>query len=137
VRRAVAAAGLGDRVVLRGALDARSLEREWLAADLFATASAYEGYGMAVAEALKRGLPVVASACDGLVRWVPAPAVATVAPGDAAALAAAIRPLIDDPARRRAAADAAWIFGQGLPSWDQAAAAVAHALDQAAAAAPA
>ncbi|HVV92881.1 MAG TPA: glycosyltransferase family 4 protein [Hyphomicrobiales bacterium] len=133
IGRAIAAAGLGDRVVLRGALDPAALAAEWEAADLFVTASAYEGYGMALAEALKRGLPVVASACDGLVRRVPAPA-ATVAPaGDAAALAAAIRALIENPTRRRAAADGAWVYGQSLPGWDDTAAAVAHALAQVAA----
>ena len=132
VRHTIAAAGLEHRVVLRGTLDAPSLATEWASADLFVTTSAYEGYGMAAAEALAHGLPVVASACDGLIRRVPA-AAAAVPAGDAAALAGALRALLASPARRRAMAGAAWVYGQTLPGWDETAARVAAVLERIAA----
>jgi glycosyltransferase involved in cell wall biosynthesis len=128
LREAVAAAGLGSRITLAGAAaDARA---ELAAADIFALASEYEGYGMAFAEALAQGLPVVACRSDAVADLVPEAAGALVPPGDVAAFAAALAALLDDPARRRASAAAAWAAGQRLPRWSDAGAAVAGALER-------
>jgi glycosyltransferase involved in cell wall biosynthesis len=50
---------IAHRVCFAGELVGDALEAAWWDADLFASATYYEGYGMAIAEALKRGLPVV------------------------------------------------------------------------------
>ena len=122
------AVGLDDRIALVGTVvDTRA---ELAAADLFVLASEYEGYGMAFAEALSQGVPVVACRAGAIADLVPEAAGALVPPRDPPALAAALATLLDDPARRRRAAEAAWEAGRGLPGWDETAARVAAALDR-------
>ncbi|MBP7241177.1 glycosyltransferase family 4 protein, partial [Amaricoccus sp.] len=122
----VEAAGLGDRIELLGVVaDTRALMAE---ADVFALASEYEGYGMAFAEAMSQGLPVVACNAAAIAALVPANAGGLVPPGDPEAFAAVLSLLLDDPARRAAAAEAAFRAGLGLPRWADAAAIVAGAL---------
>lgn len=77
VRRRAAAAGLAARVRLRGAV--KSLEPFWRAADVFVSASRHEGYGMAVAEAVARGLPVLTTSAGAIGSWL-SPSAAHVAP---------------------------------------------------------
>jgi glycosyltransferase involved in cell wall biosynthesis len=58
--------GLGDRVSFPGPRTGADLERSYAAADLMVLASRAETYGMAVIEALARGLPIVAAEVGGL-----------------------------------------------------------------------
>lgn len=126
LRARVAGLGLERRVAIVGALtDTRA---EMTRADIFALASEYEGYGMAFAEAMSQGLPVVACRAGAIADLVPEAAGALAAPGDAVAFAAALRPLIADPALRAARAEAAWAAGRALPGWAETAARVAAAL---------
>lgn len=109
--------GIARRVTFAGELVADALDHLWQHADVFALATHYEGYGMAIAEALKRGLPVAATnggAAGDLV--TPASGV-LVSPGDEAALALAMRRLIFDIALRAEMAESAWHVGQTLPDW--------------------
>lgn len=131
VQQRIAAHDLTDRITLAGEADAKTLAAAYAAADIFVLASAFEGYGMAFAEALARGLPVVGSG-DGAVRdTVPETAGIIVPVGDRAALAAALTRVIEDPALRGRLAGGAHAAGQMLPDWVLAGHAFAAALDAA------
>ena len=68
-------------------------------ADLFVLASRFEGYGMAYAEAIAHGLPVIGSKAGAIPDTVPAGAGLLVAPDDVGALAQALGRLIGDAER--------------------------------------
>jgi len=72
------------------------------AADLLVMPSHWEGFGLAAAEAMAAGLPVVATDVPGLREVVADGQTGLlVSPGEAAAVADAVMQLADDPAMRR------------------------------------
>jgi glycosyltransferase involved in cell wall biosynthesis len=109
--------GLAQRVILRGALNEAELNGEYAEARLFVLPSYFEGYGMAFTEAMTRGLPVVACAAGAVPKTVPADAGVLVPPGDADALAQALRRLLTNRNELEVRANAAWAYGQTLPRW--------------------
>ena len=131
LRALVAALRVDERVRFAGALDDAALETLWAGADLFALASWWEGYGMAVAEALKRGLPVAVTSGGAAAALVPAEAGVVCQPGDIEQLSKALRRVIFDAPLRRDMAAAAWQAGQALPGWPTQIAAFAAALSAA------
>lgn len=130
ITRRIKSHGLGDRIVLTGAISEAALAREFDAADLYVSASLFEGYGMALAEALAWGLPIVAARAGAVPHTVPAAASVLVEPGDADSLAAAIGPLLGEPDRRQALADHAWQHAQSLPTWGRTAAILQQTLQE-------
>lgn len=128
LRAAIAAAGLDDRVTLAGPVDDGARDALFEAADLLVSASLLEGYGMALAEALARGLPLVASTGGAAGETVPAGCGLAVPPGDVAALRAALARMIAEPALRRRCGEAAWAAGQRLPRWSDTSARIAATL---------
>jgi glycosyltransferase involved in cell wall biosynthesis len=128
LRASVAAAGLGERIVFAGELDRAPLDVRYDAADVFVLPTWYEGYGMAVAEALARGLPVVSTATGAIADLVGTEAGLLVPPGDAAALAAALREVVTDPALRARLAEGARTARGRLRSWDDAAGLMARTI---------
>jgi glycosyltransferase involved in cell wall biosynthesis len=88
----------GSRLLALGRLDRARLVRVFQAASLFVYPSLYEGFGLPPAEALACGVPAVALDTSSLPEVVGEAGV-LVAPGDTAALAAALGRLVADPAR--------------------------------------
>jgi glycosyltransferase involved in cell wall biosynthesis len=108
---------IAHRVRFAGELVGEALEAVWRGADLFALATNYEGYGMAIAEALKRGLPVVVTD-GGAAGALITPESGCVCPvGDRDQVSKALRRLIVDHDLRLYMAEQAWQVGQTLPSW--------------------
>jgi glycosyltransferase involved in cell wall biosynthesis len=92
-------AGIGDRIIATDAADPRGdLVLDYIASDVCVQASRAEGLGFSVLEALACGTPVVASAVGGLVETIQNGVTGwTVPPGDPAALASALRDVLDHP----------------------------------------
>jgi glycosyltransferase involved in cell wall biosynthesis len=133
LRAQIAASGLQGRITLTGAVSDDAVAAFYRRADVFVMASHYEGYGMVLTEALARGLPIVTTTGGALAETAPEAACLKVAPGDALALAGAIRTMLTDEALRRQKADAAWALAANLPRWHDTAAVVAGALKRIAA----
>ncbi|MEW9518073.1 glycosyltransferase family 4 protein [Streptomyces tubercidicus] len=105
LRSTVATFGLDDRITFTGPRAGADLESCYAAADLLVLTSYAETYGMVVTEALARGIPVLATAVDGVpeaVGQAPDGSVPglLVPPGRPAALADALRGWLGDPQLR-------------------------------------
>ncbi|RDV45145.1 glycosyltransferase family 1 protein [Leifsonia sp. ku-ls] len=138
LRDTVEAAGLGDRIRFAGVLTGPELDAAYAATDLLVTPSRSESYGMAVVEALTRGIPVVASATGGLPEAIGDDRGAVlVPPGDAWALERVLRRWWASPEWRAGLTAAAQDARNARPGWDVTAATVSRALHDAAADAPA
>ena len=71
--------------------------------NIFVLPSLYEGFGIAILEAMAAGKPVVATAVGGIPEFVvPGQSGFLVPPGDAPALARAMKQLLDEPEKARA-----------------------------------
>jgi glycosyltransferase involved in cell wall biosynthesis len=130
IRDAVATFRLQDRVAFVGDLDDRALAACYEQADLFVLATHQETYGMAVAEALAHGLPVVATMTGAIPDLVGDDAGLLVPVGDTAALAQALARLLHDDTLRTRLARGARRRGEQLPTWDEAASRMAAALNR-------
>jgi len=127
----IAKHGLGRRIDVLGAVSDGRIEALYAEADVFVLASRFEGYGMAYAEALARGLPVIGTTGGATPETVPADAGMLVPPDDAAALADALRRLIGERATRERLAAAARTAATALPTWQDSAKLFARAIEAA------
>jgi glycosyltransferase involved in cell wall biosynthesis len=67
----ISTAGLARRITLAGECPPQSVARAYRAADAFVLPSFHEGYGMAYAEAMAHGLPVIATTAGAIPETVP------------------------------------------------------------------
>lgn len=114
------AAGLGGGLTLLGRVPDAELPALYRSAAVFALPTrSLEGFGMATAEALASGLPVVATdagASPELLAGVEG--CALVRPGDPEGLARELQRLLQDPARRARAAAAARAHAERHLGWE-------------------
>jgi glycosyltransferase involved in cell wall biosynthesis len=122
---------LSSRITLTGECDADALDRIYAASDLFILPSLYEGYGMVLAEAMARGLPIITTTGGAAAATVPDAAAVKVPPGEFAPLREALARVITDEALRRSLAEASWDEGQRLPCWQDTARIIAAILQEA------
>ncbi|MEM9762431.1 MAG: glycosyltransferase family 4 protein [Pseudomonadota bacterium] len=119
--------GLSDRVTFAGVTARDEVTSACEAADLFVLASRHEGYGMAYAEAMAAGLPVVG--CNaGAVAEATGGGACLVPPDDIQALASALTPLLQSPAARSELATRGRAAASKLNDWPDTAAIVADVL---------
>ena len=138
LRRAVAARGLGDSVVLTGGVPTEELPAYYAAGDVFAmpcrTRRAgldVEGLGMVFLEAAACGRPVVAGTSGGAPEAVREGVTGHVVdPRSPAAVAGTLADLLDDPARARAMGTAGRAWVEQSWSWTTIAATFADLLEK-------
>lgn len=108
VREITASLGVADAVEMLGAVSDDERRRLLATARVQLMPSRFEGFGMAAAEAMAAGVPLVAAAAGSLPEVVDPPRGGVlVPPDDPAALAAAVAALLGDPvARARLSASA-------------------------------
>ncbi|HYS27825.1 MAG TPA: glycosyltransferase family 4 protein [Vicinamibacterales bacterium] len=128
VRATIARLGLEDRVSLAGDLDGPALEACYDSADVFVLATRQETYGMAVAEAVAHGLPVVATMTGAIPELVGKGAGLLVPVGDTPALVEALSRVLGDASLRARLAQAARRMRDQLPTWEETSGRLAAAL---------
>jgi glycosyltransferase involved in cell wall biosynthesis len=126
----IANLGLAGRISFAGAVAPQRLMQLYAAADLFVLPSRFEGYGMAYAEAIAHGVPVVGTQAGAVPQTVPAGAGVLVPPDDVEALAAVLRRLIASPSERERLAAGARAAAVTFPSWQDSAGLFARVLEQ-------
>ncbi|AUA14890.1 D-inositol 3-phosphate glycosyltransferase [Streptomyces malaysiensis subsp. malaysiensis] len=135
LRESIEKLGVADRVHLLGARTGAQLDAGYGSADAMVLASYAETYGMAVTEALARGIPVLATAVGGVpeaVGQAPDGRVPgmLIDPDDPEALTAALRRWLGDPGLRRRLTAAAHERRTALAGWANTTRNLAGALEQ-------
>lgn len=112
-----AALGLDGRVQFTGVIVPDVLDNLYRTATVFALATRYEGYGMALSEAQLYGLPLVSCAVGAVPQTVPAGTGILTPPDDPVAFADALASVLTDPALQTALRAKSASVGAGLPHW--------------------
>ncbi|HZX25445.1 MAG TPA: glycosyltransferase family 4 protein [Telluria sp.] len=118
LRRLAAALGVADAVAFPGRLAHADMANLYATADIVLNASRVDNMPNALLEAMAAGVPVVSSAAGGIPYIVTHEVSGLLtAPGDAAAMAAAMRRVLDEPALA-AALRAGGLHGVQRYTWE-------------------
>ena len=122
---------LTDRATFTGSLAGARLDEAYARADLVVVPSRNESFGMVVAEALARGIPVVAARVGGIPEALSSmTAGILVPPDDPQALAVVLRRWWASPAQRSRLTEAAVEARGSVRPWSATVAAIASTLDE-------
>jgi glycosyltransferase involved in cell wall biosynthesis len=113
----VSNANLNQRITFLGSLPQAQITSLYASSDIFVLASRYEGYGMAYAEALAHGLPIIGTTGGAIPDVVPQNAGILVPPDTVEPLAQALRLLIQDKTTRANYTAGARQAAAKLPRW--------------------
>jgi glycosyltransferase involved in cell wall biosynthesis len=130
LRAQLHALGLEQRIALVGEVHERALRQLYAAADLFVLPTRYEGYGMAVAEALAHGLPVVSTRAGAIPELVGLHAGLLVDADDVDQLRAALERVLNEPGLLSRLATGAERVRSTLPRWQDCCARMSRVLLQ-------
>ena len=113
----IKARSLASHITLAGELTAPALNALWAKTHLYIASSLYEGYGMAISEAICRGVPVISNPSGAVASWA-GQAATLVDANDVSEMARQITTVLDDQATYEAAREKAVRFADALPSWE-------------------
>ncbi len=125
IRGRIAALGLSDKVKMLGTLPPEELAGRLRESHLLAVPSAYEGFGIVYLEAMRFGLPVIASAAGG-AREIVSHGVNgfLTPPGDAVTLSRLLKSLLENRDLLARLSLAALTHAAAQPTWQESAARV-------------
>ncbi len=119
VKRTVIKENLQDKVRFLGFVEPDKMDALFRRSKLFIMPSLFEGYGIALAEAIAAGLPIVASDVGAIPELIEDGVNGIlVPPGNSRALADAIRRLIENPQLRADMSEENLKRAVKLPTWD-------------------
>jgi glycosyltransferase involved in cell wall biosynthesis len=110
---------LSGKVTLAGAVSDAHLSDLYVGADAFVSASLFEGYGMALAQAVAHGLPVVATRTGAAGDLASSGSGLLVEPGSVDGLADALQRVVADTALRQQLRLGAHAARKNLPRWTE------------------
>lgn len=112
--------GLEDRVTFHGRLGEERKKRLFLSSQVFALPSLWEGYGIAIVEAMQMGLPIIATKVGATPELVKDGVNGIlVPPKDPQALAQAIKFLLKNPEARENLGRQSVLLSKRFNSWQQ------------------
>lgn len=112
---------LSDKVKFHGAVSDETLEVAYNKSDIFVLPSLFEGYGMVYAEAIVRGLPVIATTAGAIPDTVPKTCGILVEPENIEQLSQALKSLINDKELRDNYRQGAICAEPSFPTWQSSA----------------
>ncbi len=119
LKRLIHDVGLQGQIHLRGAVSETELQTLYQTSDFLLFPSLYEGYGMALTEALSYGLPVIASQTIPAAKHFEGDGVVLLAPDQSALWVQTIEEWVNNQATFTKAVKTAKLIAGSLPDWDQ------------------
>jgi glycosyltransferase involved in cell wall biosynthesis len=129
IQTVISREGLFDRVSFSGELSGEALESSYACADVFVLATRRETYGMAVAEAIAHGLPVVSTRTGTIPALLSDESGLLVEPDNEEQLTAALSRVLSDPGLRERLAAGALRARARLSDWESAAEQMSQVLE--------